>query len=133
MIKIMKILTLCILLFTIIALSGCILKTKDVSEQKREIKDKWDRRAMNLSDEEQQKFMEERKPNFSNMSEDGMWNNTSRRPSFEEAQQRLLEACNGKIEGDGCNFTGSGGEVTGICNIQKDRLICLPEGFRRDI
>lgn len=129
----MKILTLCILLFTIIALSGCILKTEDVSEQKREINEKWDRRAMNLSDEERQKFMEERKRNFSNMSEGGMWNNTSRRPSFEEAQQRLLEACNGKIEGNSCSFTGSRGEETGICNIQEEQLVCLPEGFRRDI
>ncbi|GFO97990.1 hypothetical protein ig2599ANME_2201 [groundwater metagenome] len=77
-IEIVRILTFCILLFAIIALSGCILKTEDVSEQEREIQDKWERRARNLSDEERQKFMEERKPNFSNMSENGMWNNTSR-------------------------------------------------------
>lgn len=118
-IDIMKILILFVLMSSSIALSGCTSNPGEVSEQSNKIMENKsgvlpqdmpyeEKRAMNLSDAERQKLMEER-------------------------QQKLLEACNGKKEGDGCNFTGPRGEEAGTCNIQKDQLMCSPEGFRGDI
>ena len=43
---------------------------------------------------------------------------------FEERQQMMIDACNGKREGDLCKSENQRGTIQGTCTSNEDRLIC---------
>lgn len=109
-IDIIKILILFVLISSIIALSGCTSNLDKVSEQSNNLLENKSgvlpqdppvkgNGAMNLSDAERQKRMEESTHNPSNVIGEGIQDNTNERPSFEGMQQKLLEAPEG-FKGD---------------------------------
>jgi hypothetical protein len=114
--EILKILIIFFSLLIFITFSGC-------TSQDMFIRDPG---TMNLSDEEQQ---EKNRDHFDE-SEERMWNNSDERTAFNAEQ---LEACDGKKQGDICEFTTLRGKLTGKCNIQEDQLKCLPESVHEDL
>lgn len=44
-----------------------------------------------------------------------------------EAPPEMLETCDGKSEGDECEFEGRMGEMEGTCKLQDRGLMCLPD------
>lgn len=42
----------------------------------------------------------------------------------------VFEACESKSSGDTCSFTAPHGEVTGVCQMMREQLSCMPEGGR---
>ena len=47
-----------------------------------------------------------------------------RQQMFEERQQKMIEACEGKNEGDVCQFQVRMGKSGGICKIMDENLVC---------
>ena len=43
---------------------------------------------------------------------------------FEQRQQKLIEACKDKIEGDTCILEGQIEEIEGKCEVENDNLLC---------
>ena len=46
---------------------------------------------------------------------------------FKERQQNAIEACNGKTEGDGCEFENPRGAVSAICKRMEGNLVCISD------
>lgn len=42
-----------------------------------------------------------------------------------------IEACEGKKEGDSCEFEGRRGKVTGTCQTRRDQLVCVSKNKRK--
>lgn len=56
--------------------------------------------------------------NFQDMTEE------ERQQMFEERQQKMIDACEGKDEGDVCTIESPRGETEGTCEIIDNNLIC---------
>ncbi len=50
-----------------------------------------------------------------------------RQQMFEERQQKAIEACQEKNEGDGCILESPRGDIEGNCKILDENLICETE------
>jgi len=106
-----KIITIaiCILVLSTFLLAGCSSET-DSRFQKRS-GDSADfprdrqfqpNRTMNITEEEMQKL-------------------------FEERQQKSIESCKDKNEGDNCQLEGPQGQMEGICKIMEENLACTTD------
>ena len=89
-------------IYTIFIILGIVLFTGCSSRDFRQE----GRRPMNISDEERQKM-------------------------FEEMQQNMIKACEGKNENDVCQFEGRIGMIEGICKLRDNNLICTSENQTR--
>ena len=47
-----------------------------------------------------------------------------RQQMFEEMQQKAVDACFGKVEGDSCTIEGGRGEMQGTCSVENANLLC---------
>ena len=50
-----------------------------------------------------------------------------RQQMFEERLQKAIEACQGKNEGDSCQFEEHIGDLSGICKIMDENLVCITD------
>jgi len=95
-----------VLLIFVILLAGCSSKTDNNRNQPMQMgpddfpEDRAQfNRSMNLTDEEMKQ-------------------------QFEEMQQKAIDACTGKNEGDACQFQGPMDESNGTCKISDGELAC---------
>ena len=51
--------------------------------------------------------------------------NEERQAMIKERQQDMIEACNGKNEGDACTMESRMREMEGTCKIMEENLICM--------
>lgn len=107
--KSMSALLMIIVMISITLLSGCSSNNQksDIRQARGSYsieanKQLGTERANNLTEEERQKL-------------------------FEERQQQMIEACEGKNDGDACQFQVRMGESDGICKIMDENLVCTTD------
>lgn len=96
-----------LILISSLLLLGCSSKQDQFQDMPERNFDR-DRPQMNLSDEERQNML--MPPEMS-----------------EEMQQKMIEACQDKNEGNECVLEDPRGETTGTCKISEDSLVCTIE------
>lgn len=97
---------LCLLVLSSFLLAGCSSEPSDRFQKREGISADFPRdrqfqfnSSMNLTEEDKQGMMEER-------------------------QQQMIEACEGKNEGDACQLQARMGESGGICKFMDENLVC---------
>jgi hypothetical protein len=120
-------LLLVFILLAVIIISGCSSANQGNFPQRGDFQD--------LSEEERQQMMEERQRNgFGGMpGAPGNMTEEERQQMFEERQQMMIDSCQGKNEGDSCQFESPMGDMEGTCMVMEENLVCTtnrPPGQR---
>ncbi len=50
-----------------------------------------------------------------------------RQQMFGEMQQKAIESCKDKNEGDSCQLESPRGEISGVCNLREENLVCTSD------
>lgn len=97
-----------LLILMIIIIIGCSSQKSNIHNRQGFLRNQnmssgqWSGRNLNLTEEERQKL-------------------------FEERQQKAIESCRDKNEGDKCLFENPQGEIEGKCKTIDNKLVCTPD------